>query len=579
MTDNSNDITQWQAHQKRLAALTKERKRILNLPAEQALDEILDHPQPNALVHSFAEEDFYFLIHDIGPEDSLDLIALASPRQWEYILDIESWEKDRININAVTHWMDLLLTSDPTRFIHWAATEKPDLLEYYLFKTIEIIIRDHDQDPSDFDDDFITYDDIFYFKLPDDQSPDADGTSIKKVQKLFLSKMMKQLADTDHLFFQQTLLRAANVIPAESEEEAFHFRNVRLAEKGFLPFDEAVGVYQPISVDQLKKSKKSIKKQSEPDMIVPAPVHHTAMMDKKNTFSQALATITLEETLHQLQVEFAGVCNRLIAADQAAIHERKELKTVVKKACGYISIGLEYLSADNQPDVKKRLSEYIQTYPLIDLFRAGFGQVADLRQRAKKWQKEGWFSKNKLPLSFWDEKIVGVIGGLLITRPQCYQNNQDGELYRDFECMKDVEQAGAVLEEALAFDSLLSAMTINTKNLPDEHFITHKNLLLTLWARYHLKMTPELKPIPLNVFKPFYTDMWELQDPEMIKESKKTDFLKWLAVETNLPEDEISNTLGNPLEQLFDEIVDEYKMITADKLDPRYVRLFLLSKN
>ncbi|MGB9499842.1 MAG: DUF6178 family protein [Dissulfuribacterales bacterium] len=576
MADNSNDIAQWQAHQKRLAALASNRKRILDLPADQALDEILDHPQPNALVHSFAEEDFYFLIHDIGPEDSLDLIAMASPRQWEYILDIESWKKDRININAVTRWMNLLLMSDPTRFIHWAATEKPDLIEYYLFKTIEIIIRDHDQDPSDFDDDFITYDDVFYFKLPADRSFETNDADIKKGQKLFLSKMMKKLADTDHVFFQQTLLRAANVIPAESEEEAFRLRNFRLAEKGFLPFDEAVGVYQPISIDLLKKRKKSIKIQSEPDMIVPVPIRHTAMLDEKNTFSRALATITFDETLHQLQIEFAGVCNRLIAADQTPVHDRNELKTIVKKACGYISIGLEHLSADNPTNVKKRLSEYIQTYPLIDLFRTGFGLVADLRQQAKKWQKNGWFSKNKLALSFWDEKIVGVIGGLLITRPKCYQNNQAGELYRDFECLTDIELAGSVLEEAMAFDSLLSAMTINTKNLPDEHFITHKNLLLTMWARHHLKMTPEPEPIPLNIFKPFYTDLWEPKDSEIIKESKKSDFLRWLAAESGLYEDKISQTLGEALEALFDEIVDEYKMITADKLDPRYVRLFML---
>ena len=39
---------------------------------------------------------------------------------------------------------------------------------------------------------------------------------------------------------------ASVVIPAEAEEEAFRQRNVRLAEKGLLPFEEAVGIYQPL---------------------------------------------------------------------------------------------------------------------------------------------------------------------------------------------------------------------------------------------------------------------------------------------------------------------------------------------
>jgi len=40
------------------------------------------------------------------------------------------------------------------------------------------------------------------------------------------------------------LLEATHVIPAETEEEELRWRNVRLAEKGFLAFDEAIGIYQ-----------------------------------------------------------------------------------------------------------------------------------------------------------------------------------------------------------------------------------------------------------------------------------------------------------------------------------------------
>ncbi|MCD4763898.1 MAG: DUF6178 family protein, partial [Desulfobacterales bacterium] len=36
--------------------LNRQRKEILSLPAEKALDRILDSPQPAAIVHSFPEE-------------------------------------------------------------------------------------------------------------------------------------------------------------------------------------------------------------------------------------------------------------------------------------------------------------------------------------------------------------------------------------------------------------------------------------------------------------------------------------------------------------------------------------------
>ena len=56
--------------------LSEERKKILLLPPEEALERILDAPQPTALVQSFSEEDLYFLIQDIGPQDSLPLLSL-----------------------------------------------------------------------------------------------------------------------------------------------------------------------------------------------------------------------------------------------------------------------------------------------------------------------------------------------------------------------------------------------------------------------------------------------------------------------------------------------------------------------
>jgi len=236
MTDNSNNITEWQRHVKRLKKLAAERRSILSLSGKKALDAIIDHPEAHALVHSFAEEDLHFLIHDIGPEDALDLIAMASDRQWDYIFDIESWEKDRINLPAMTQWMSLMIKAAPRRFIEWATNERPNLIEYFLFHSIELVVREHDQDPSDFGDDFITYDDIYYFRIPENNYAADAETDFKELHQEVVEQVMTLMAEMDHIFFQETLLRSAGVIPAESEEEAFRLRNFRLAEKGFLPF-------------------------------------------------------------------------------------------------------------------------------------------------------------------------------------------------------------------------------------------------------------------------------------------------------------------------------------------------------
>ena len=120
MNDNAIDKKALERFQQ----LLKTRKEILELPPETAMERILEHPQPAALVHSFPEQDFYFLINDIGPEDSLPLLALASDRQWEHIVDLDAWQRDRIELTSVTRWMNLLMEADSKRFIRWFLDKK-----------------------------------------------------------------------------------------------------------------------------------------------------------------------------------------------------------------------------------------------------------------------------------------------------------------------------------------------------------------------------------------------------------------------------------------------------------------------
>ena len=580
MTDDSTDITERQRHVQRLEKLAAERRAIMALDAKQALDAIIEHPQARALVHSFAEEDLHFLIHDIGPEDSLDLIAMASDRQWDYIFDIESWTKDRIDLPAVTQWMALMMKADPRRFIRWAITERPNLVEYFLFHAIEVVVREHDQDPSDFGDGFNTYDDVYYFRIPENNYAQDVEPDFKALHQEVLEQITGLIAEMDHVFFQQTLLRSASVIPAESEEEAFRLRNFRLAEKGFLPFHEAVGVFQPMRVAQLKKRKKILQKSPTSDTWVPAPLNHTALLTENSLFTQALSKIDDVHVLQQLNMEFAGVCNQLTAAEQKPVRGREALKAIVKKACAYTSIGLESLldSSKTSPDRREEhAAAGVTAHPLIDLFRTGYGHIAALREQSKTWRTNNWATKNNLPMSFWGERMVGVIGGLLIRQPLFYDNYKRGALYREFETMADIDKTRSVLDEAIAWDGLLRAMDLPAARLTENTFITCENLLMTLWARHCLNLPPEITPIGVKTFMPFFADLWETEKiPLEIKEVKKTDFLKWLAAESRLPQENISKDLGLALEILFDNIAKDSATVQAEDLDPRFVTAFML---
>ena len=136
-------------HSDRIRHLAETRQHILTMPAEQAMTAILEHPQPAALVHSFPEEDLHVLIHDVGLDNALPLVGLASNRQWEFMLDMEVWNKDQLNYPLTTTWLQLLLRADPDRLVRWCFDARLEFLELYLFRNIELRVRESDQVSSD----------------------------------------------------------------------------------------------------------------------------------------------------------------------------------------------------------------------------------------------------------------------------------------------------------------------------------------------------------------------------------------------------------------------------------------------
>ena len=577
------EISKTQTHIKRLTKLFDERKKILSLTPEKALNAILDSPQPAALVHSFPEEDFYFLIHDIGLEDSHLLLSLASDKQWEYIVDLEVWEKDKIEIQSITRWLDLLFKVDPNRFIKWFLHQKTEFMEFYLFKNIEVRVRETDQDPSEIGDEFFTRDDTFYVRFLDDPfdlepGEHESGETIKKQRDAFISKFFETLAAFDHVTYQNVLMESSCVIPAESEEEAYRQRNVRLAEKGFLPYEEAIGIYQPQKAQDFEKRPKFTTTDPERKLFLPVPLYSAGMLEKESLFTDALKRIEIDDVLEQVQTEFAGLCNQIIAADQKNIREKDELKSIVQKACGYLNIGLEQLTEDDRKLDANRRTALIQSYPLSSIFKVGYGLALELKWRAEKWRKKSWFEKEGLLLSFWGEDWLGVMGGLLIKKPLFYDNYKTGVLYREFISMEDIEKTDNVLNEIMAFDDLLSRMTIKLDPVANG-FITCKNLVLTLWVSYYLGLPEEPLSITLDEFKLFFDDLWAGKDkPRKTSLSMKKLFLNWLSDRTGLTPNEISQSQGQTLENLFNELESEYGEVSKKDLDQKYISLFLIKK-
>jgi len=564
--------------------LQEKLQQILALSPPEALDRILQDPQQLPLVHSLPEQDFYFLMHDIGPEDALPLLSLASDKQWDHIVDLETWQKDRIDIKSFSRWLGLLLDADPQRFIRWFLEQKLEFIEFYLFKNIEVRVIDHDQDPSELGTDFFSLDDTYFIRIIDPPVKGETEQIIDDQRKKFLTKLIKRLADFDHRTYQNVMLEATHVLPAESEEKCYHWRNVRLAEKGFLPFDDAVGIYQPIKPQDIGKYRIDRTSDSDKLSLLPVPQYPFRLLQEDNHFTRALATIAGSPALPDIQAEFANLCNRIIVADHKTVRDREELREIVKKACGIISLGLERLVKDHADVDPRQAAELFIKYPLTQIFRVGFGGVLELKWQAEKWIDRCWFAAAGLRLTFWGEQWLGVLGGLLLKKPLFYDNYQTGVLYREFNRLEDIRVTEDIFNQIKAVDELLSMMTIALAHPASYGFLTYKNLVLTLWARQYLKLPAKpLQSIALKDFKPFYNDLLPGQPDSGAKKQRtipqamKNHFLNWLTSDTGLTDLEITEGLAKTFENLFAEVESELGPVSARDLDSRYVQMFLLA--
>jgi hypothetical protein len=588
--------------QNRELKLRSRRKEILDMEAETALDTILDAPSPATLVQSFPDQDLYFLMHKIGPSDFIPILSLAASDQWEYILDVEVWDGDRLNTQVMTRAFDLLFQADPERFLRWIIMEKPDYFEFYLFQHMDIKIREHDEFPPSEFEDYTTLDDKFYFRFPEekqDADPDTDAETDTDAPlsedvraSELIDAMVRKLADMDLSVFHGLLLETLGTLPAETEEEQFRLKNIRLAEKGFLPVHEAIGIYQPTDIASLRKRPGTQifgPDTFDPELPLP-PQCFTRFLSGQDLFVKSLALLP-SDFVFTLESELAALINKIISADRQKIRDKETLEKTIHKAAAYLSLGLETILQENAG--LEAAADLIQTFYLEDLFRTGSRAGIQLKTAAKTWYKNSYIHAQNLPLSFLGENFLGIMGGLFLDRPLYFDNFATGELYRHFAALTDIKKTRQALDQIMGLDRLLAYLAPDLASFK-KGVLTYKSLILTLWAKDRLGLEKDLSPIAADTFKPFFMALFSGNTAESAGSTSEKppagidvpgdprpgDLILWAAKASGMDDTaDLPAPLTDLLSDLIFEIQEEYSTVPPSRMDPRFIPHFLLKKS
>ncbi|TYT74914.1 DUF6178 family protein [Desulfobotulus mexicanus] len=564
-------------HEERLMALATKRRHLETLSEEEALDVLLSDPQALPLVHSYPEEDFFLLMHRIGPDDFLPVLSMATDRQWHFIVDQECWEKDVPDYGAMSLWLCRFLRAAPKRFVKFMVEEDGDLMDVWLFRNLEVRIREHDEDPSDFPDGFATLDDVLYFRLkpmPEDESNPEEREAREEALQIFI----RSLADTSHPLYFRILQEMSWSIPAELEEAALHWRRVRLAEKGFIPAEEAGGLFQPLKEGELESRGKKVFAKTTEERVFSIPEQGLRMASMDSVFSEALVVLDTENVLADLYLEMAALCNRFIGSGGKVLRSREELDAAGLAVMGYIRVGIARITGEREPS-PQACTAVLRTYRLDFIFRAGAGPVMRLKWKVGDWYKKAWFRRSGLALSFWDEEGMGLLGGFLLDMPLRFDAAASGGTYYvPFDSDGDLVRAEGEVDDILALDDVFALLGLEEVDGMGR-LLTWKNMLLTLWVQDRLgEGSNRLVPVHEERFRSFFSILRKKTAGGFsIPIEIRNDFLAWLSERTGLLPAVLADRTGAVLEKLFMDLEEEIAGIPAGSMpDHRYMRFFLL---
>jgi len=286
--------------------------------------------------------------------------------------------------------------------------------------------------------------------------------------------------------------------------------------------------------------------------------------------TEATSRITDPLFLDKIRLEFAGLCNQILSADNLLVNEFEVLIRTCRKAAGYVNLALERICGR---DISKA-QQLLKSQSLVSLFRVGFGLALKLKWEAERWLEGSWFYGLGLDTEFWGEDWRGILAGLVTKRPRRYVGLQEGEEYRDFEWLSELAECLQVLRRLMVLDSLLERLAENYQinvDMIKSSEQTFRQLLFNLWARLLLNLEPSFSRISLKQTRSFF---------RLLRSEKKRPPYKMPGFEGTFVNDfmayaadsdpEAASILEDTLSLIWQEFREEYERVSLSDLDERY---------
>ena len=395
------------------AALATVRRTLATTSGKRRLDAILDAPDPGALVRALPADELYFTIREIGLSDSVELVQLASPRQFQLLLDLDAWRQGTFEPRRALPWLRAAragVLEDDKAAARWARKRRaldPEL--------VRLLLRDA----------------VLIHDLKEDEDPEvASELTMRSPEGQFLVEF--QVEGTEYLamrglvddLYAEEPFMAARVLssirwdlPSDLEETSLRWRQGRLADLGIPPLEEARSWYARPPA----RTAAAAANAEPPGTAARPPGFFMAPLTDGSRLAVAAAALDAEAR-DLLELQLLGAGNAVLVADGIDPVDLDEVRSAMAGARAMVELGLGAL-ADAAPAAggpaggeAARDAELVATTPVKRLFQEGFGRVLALCWRADRLLKGGGAGSRAVPLL--DAPLGEVLSALSSRRPR-----------------------------------------------------------------------------------------------------------------------------------------------------------------
>lgn len=343
------------------------------------------------LVPALSAPTFVRLARRLRDEKRLDLLLPhATAAQLTSLLDLDGWVRDRIDIRRARVWLHAIAEHAPAERPRGALADliyamDPELWSMTLAAgTVVVEIPVGDDDAIDRIAEQLgslrtweTPDGYFVVGVPDDE------LGLRTLQTIH------RIYEDDLAEGRKLCLSIQSLLASQAEEDLLRFRNGRLADLGFVEWEEAMKLLRPldhrVAAEHEALSFAHLRGGTE--------LERTVRWSGSELLRRVMQRLSPVE--HGVRArEFLLLVNEVIAAQRFDPGDEALQERAIDQTQGTLSVGLELLARTTPSgmEVEAYLAERVTAIGLRLLFRVGYGALDKVRAAARLLLRGGLVS-------------------------------------------------------------------------------------------------------------------------------------------------------------------------------------------